>query len=223
MDQKDYMENQNETTKNVLEFVMRTIKQSIDSENISKDTLDKTVHFNILKIQNYIAQNISTTKAPMLDMLLYNILLSYRRIIKKKISIASIIKKQNTDITYLITNLKDKLNEMPIEKSKMLSAPANEHKSKSGSNPEDSEAASSKVERHTHSGKRMNYPKTITKILKTWLSKHIDNPYPDEVEKKYLIYKTGLGNTQINNWFINARRRILPKLFQKQQSVEKYA
>lgn len=58
--------------------------------------------------------------------------------------------------------------------------------------------------------KRANYPKKISRILKNWLKENMNNPYPSESEKIMLIEHTGLDATQINNWFINARRRILP-------------
>lgn len=58
--------------------------------------------------------------------------------------------------------------------------------------------------------KRANYPKKISRILKNWLKENMNNPYPSESEKLMLIEHTGLDSTQINNWFINARRRILP-------------
>ncbi|KAM0688120.1 homeodomain superfamily [Conglomerata obtusa] len=60
--------------------------------------------------------------------------------------------------------------------------------------------------------KRTNYPKTISKILKNWLRNNLNSPYPSETEKVELSELTGLDQTQINNWFINARRRILPIL-----------
>ncbi|KAF7683372.1 Homeobox protein HD-2 [Astathelohania contejeani] len=60
--------------------------------------------------------------------------------------------------------------------------------------------------------KRSNYPKQISRILKGWLKDNINNPYPTEDEKILLCDKTGLDQTQINNWFINARRRILPSM-----------
>ncbi|EPR79521.1 TALE homeodomain protein [Spraguea lophii 42_110] len=62
---------------------------------------------------------------------------------------------------------------------------------------------------------RANYPKQIAGILKGWLFENQDNPYPTEKEKIMLSNKTGLDQTQINNWFINARRRILPGIKKK--------
>ena len=44
-----------------------------------------------------------------------------------------------------------------------------------------------------------------------WLRRHRTNPYPTEQEKEDLAATTGLALNQINYWFTNARRRILPK------------
>lgn len=44
-----------------------------------------------------------------------------------------------------------------------------------------------------------------------WLREHRDNPYPNDDEKYMLIQQTKLTMAQINYWFTNARRRILPK------------
>ncbi|KAL6120602.1 transcription factor, TALE/PBX fam [Nucleospora cyclopteri] len=63
--------------------------------------------------------------------------------------------------------------------------------------------------------KRSNYPKKISKILKQWLMENMNNPYPSDREKAFLMHSTGLDSTQINNWFINARRRILPYMKSK--------
>ncbi|ELA40844.1 uncharacterized protein VICG_02118 [Vittaforma corneae ATCC 50505] len=63
--------------------------------------------------------------------------------------------------------------------------------------------------------KRANYPKKISRILKNWLKENMNNPYPSESEKAMLMELTGLDVTQINNWFINARRRILPYMKSK--------
>jgi len=63
--------------------------------------------------------------------------------------------------------------------------------------------------------KRANYPKKVSRILKNWLKENMNNPYPSESEKVMLMEFTGLDATQINNWFINARRRILPYMKSK--------
>ncbi|KAI9260131.1 homeobox KN domain-containing protein [Sporodiniella umbellata] len=60
--------------------------------------------------------------------------------------------------------------------------------------------------------RRGNLPKTITAILREWLIEHCHNPYPTESEKNELRLKTGLTLNQISNWFINARRRLLPQI-----------
>lgn len=38
-----------------------------------------------------------------------------------------------------------------------------------------------------------------------------EKPFPSDSEKKELIRVTGLTLEQINQWFINARRRYVPK------------
>ncbi|KAI8887873.1 hypothetical protein K501DRAFT_268486 [Backusella circina FSU 941] len=58
--------------------------------------------------------------------------------------------------------------------------------------------------------RRGNLPKIVTAILKQWLVDHSRHPYPTEDEKRALKQKTNLTLNQISNWFINARRRILP-------------
>ena len=60
--------------------------------------------------------------------------------------------------------------------------------------------------------RRLNYSKHIIQILKGWLEQNSHNPYPSENEKQVLSDQTGLNMTQINNWFINARRRLLPSI-----------
>ncbi|XP_030642633.1 homeobox protein PKNOX1.1 [Chanos chanos] len=57
--------------------------------------------------------------------------------------------------------------------------------------------------------KRGVLPKHATNVMRSWLFQHIGHPYPTEDEKKQIASQTNLTLLQVNNWFINARRRIL--------------
>jgi len=60
-----------------------------------------------------------------------------------------------------------------------------------------------------NSKKRGIFSKVATNILRAWLFQHLTHPYPSEDQKKQLALDTGLSILQVNNWFINARRRIV--------------
>lgn len=64
--------------------------------------------------------------------------------------------------------------------------------------------------------RRGNLPKKVTEFLKQWLILHKKHPYPTEREKQKLADETGLMVSQISNWFINARRRILQPLLESE-------
>ncbi|XP_035391828.1 homeobox protein PKNOX2 isoform X2 [Electrophorus electricus] len=57
--------------------------------------------------------------------------------------------------------------------------------------------------------KRGVLPKHATNIMRSWLFQHLMHPYPTEDEKRQIAAQTNLTLLQVNNWFINARRRIL--------------
>ncbi|XP_051163450.1 homeobox protein PKNOX2-like isoform X2 [Leptopilina boulardi] len=57
--------------------------------------------------------------------------------------------------------------------------------------------------------KRGVLPKQATNIMRAWLFQHLVHPYPTEDEKRQIASETNLTLLQVNNWFINARRRIL--------------
>ncbi|XP_020205850.1 homeobox protein knotted-1-like 4 [Cajanus cajan] len=50
-------------------------------------------------------------------------------------------------------------------------------------------------------------PGDTTSLLKAWWQAHSKWPYPTEEDKARLVQETGLQLKQINNWFINQRKR----------------
>jgi len=64
--------------------------------------------------------------------------------------------------------------------------------------------------------KKGKLPQRATESLKEWWSARVVWPYPTEDDKKALGSTTGLNATQINNWFINQRKRHWHKLFRGQ-------
>eukprot|EP00080_Pristionchus_pacificus_P020714 PDM80734.1 unc-62 [Pristionchus pacificus] len=78
-----------------------------------------------------------------------------------------------------------------------------------GSNEDGRESVTSDC---TGGGKR-KVPKVFSKEaitkFRSWLFQHLSHPYPSEEQKKQLANETGLTILQVNNWFINARRRIV--------------
>ncbi|KAH3687345.1 hypothetical protein WICPIJ_001689 [Wickerhamomyces pijperi] len=70
--------------------------------------------------------------------------------------------------------------------------------------------------------KRQNLPRKTTLVLLNWLSEHLDIPYPSSREKYELLKETNLTIQQLDNWFINARRRkisVLRKLKENDQNI----
>ncbi|PRP89369.1 hypothetical protein PROFUN_01232 [Planoprotostelium fungivorum] len=52
-------------------------------------------------------------------------------------------------------------------------------------------------------------PDDTTNVLKRWLYDHWSYPYPTDEDKSILCKQCGLTPIQLNNWFTNARRRLL--------------
>uniref|UniRef100_A0A5K4F4A0 Homeobox domain-containing protein n=1 Tax=Schistosoma mansoni TaxID=6183 RepID=A0A5K4F4A0_SCHMA len=67
--------------------------------------------------------------------------------------------------------------------------------------------------------KRGVLPKRATQIMKQWLFQHLVHPYPTEDEKRHIAGQTNLTLLQVNNWFINARRRILQPMLDSSNFV----
>merc|ERR1712071_5596 len=90
------------------------------------------------------------------------------------------------------------------ERTRCYSGDASNASIGSGDNTgEDDEDSNSKKNQK----KRGIFPKVATNILRAWLFQHLTHPYPSEDQKKQLAQDTGLTILQVNNWFINARRR----------------
>jgi hypothetical protein len=58
--------------------------------------------------------------------------------------------------------------------------------------------------KRTASGK---FEKNQVQPLTEWLLKHSSNPYPSMDDKADLAMKSGLSTQQVQNWFINMRKR----------------
>lgn len=63
---------------------------------------------------------------------------------------------------------------------------------------------------------RGNLPREAVDYLMAWLYENRFRAYPCEETKKQMARHTGLTLQQVNNWYINARRRILPSLISKE-------
>lgn len=66
----------------------------------------------------------------------------------------------------------------------------------------------------TENEAKVYIPAMAKKVLEKWMYDHRLYCYPTKTEKQSLALETGLSVQKISNWFINSRRRMLPKMLQ---------
>ncbi|KAI3660036.1 hypothetical protein MP638_005314 [Amoeboaphelidium occidentale] len=59
---------------------------------------------------------------------------------------------------------------------------------------------------------RRTLPHSVSTYLKQWLQENRSHPYPTEEQKMQWSKQFDMTLVQVNNWFVNARRRYLDKL-----------
>ncbi|KAG9115171.1 hypothetical protein FRC07_007583, partial [Ceratobasidium sp. 392] len=102
----------------------------------------------------------------------------------------------------------------PSESTSTLGAPQSASPTPAGDSPPAAASTTAAPAR-----RRGKLPKHVTETLRTWLLGHADHPYPTEEEKKMLCNVTGLTLSQVSNWMINARRRILVPASKQQAAL----
>jgi hypothetical protein len=119
--------------------------------------------------------------------------------------------------TYPPTSMQSNITTAPTQTVPTLTAKNKSSKSKLKTpkrrldEDSDSYSSSPPLTQSDSSKKRSRLPPNSVAIFRHWLFNHLESPYPSEEEKEELASKAGLRITQVNNWFTNARRRILPR------------
>ncbi|KAI5190498.1 hypothetical protein NECID01_1004 [Nematocida sp. AWRm77] len=224
MYQKDIKKEKLNENKDIIHFIVLTIKKTIEQNGVLDNNFNEEIYKNIINIKKYLIEKYKDTNNSIVNTIIHHIIKSFKRTLLKRIEINSILDKQQETLNYLNHKLKEDIKEFDINLDKTSSIKKEHNTSPISDNLNNGKKSLLKDLSGTaanSSCKRINYPKNVSYILKSWLLENINNPYPNEKEKNNLILKTGLFPNQINNWFINARRRILPKILQKKSNYKK--
>ena len=65
-------------------------------------------------------------------------------------------------------------------------------------------------------GPNCKIPIESTCILQKWLLENFNDPYPSNAKKAEMARQSNLSIYQVNNWFINARERVVKKFHKKE-------
>ena len=88
------------------------------------------------------------------------------------------------------------------------------------SRPKEEIEKEKKIKKETKKrGKNSKIAVECTSIMQKWLLEHFHDPYPSQACKQEMAHEAGLTISQVNNWFINARERVI-KRFLKRESRE---
>ncbi|KAJ5073504.1 hypothetical protein M0811_08621 [Anaeramoeba ignava] len=106
-----------------------------------------------------------------------------------------------------------------------MSLTTKSHKRKPREESDDEEEQEQmKLTTNLKQAKKQRNPPSLTvhskRILLIWLFYNIENPYPTRGEKMLLCGLANVTMAQANNFFINARRRILRPLLLKPETKE---
>ncbi|CAF0908649.1 unnamed protein product [Brachionus calyciflorus] len=121
---------------------------------------------------------------------------------------------QNDDMNDFSINVDDTSDFDETDNASIKSMYAEKSSSSSSSCLNKTYSSNSNLDDSNSKNKRGVLPKSATNVMKKWLFQHIVHPYPTEEEKKQIAQKTNLTLIQVNNWFINARRRILQPMLE---------
>lgn len=68
---------------------------------------------------------------------------------------------------------------------------------------------------HRRKGKNSKIALESTSIMQKWLLENFHDPYPTQVKKQEMARESKLTVYQVNNWFINARERVIKRFLKK--------